>query len=133
MWQCPICGRSFKRKDQPHYCSDKICNVDEYIGKQPERAKECLVIVRRILSEVLPSADEVISWSMPTFKEKRIIIQYAAFKGHLSLFPGPDAVKAFEPRLSPYKCSKGTIQFPFDMPLNENLIRDIALWCRNHR
>ena len=133
MWQCPICGRSFERKDQSHYCSDKVCNVDEYISRTPEKVQKYLSLVRRILSDTLTFADETISWSMPTFREKRIIIQYAAFKDHLSLFPGPDAVKAFESRLSSYKYSKGTIQFPFDAPLDEDLIRDIALWCRDHR
>ena len=70
-----------------------------------------------------------ISWSMPTYWKNRNLIQFAAAKKHIGLYPGPAAVEAFADRLQGYKTSKGTIQLPYDKPLPLDLISEIAAWC----
>jgi len=72
---------------------------------------------------------EKISWSMPTYWKKHNLIQFAEFKKHVGLYPGPEAVEAFADRLQAYKTSKGAIQFPYDKPLPLALIGEIAKWC----
>ena len=58
------------------------------------------------------------------------IIQFAIFRNHIGLYPGPEAVEAFAGRLCGYRTSKGTIQLPYEKPLPLDLIREIAKWCR---
>jgi len=71
---------------------------------------------------------EKISWSMPTYWKKVNRIQFAAFKNHIGLYPGPEAVEAFARRLQGFKISKGSIQLPYDRPLPLELIGEISKW-----
>ena len=70
-----------------------------------------------------------ISWSMPTYWKGHNIIQFAGFKNHVDLYPGPEAVREFSERLKGYKTSKGTIQLPYSGTVPAELISDIAGWC----
>lgn len=129
MWECPKCKRKFKRTNQDHYCGAAPQSIAEYIARQPEEVQPYLFQINETISSVLPDAVQKISWSMPTYWKKRNLIQFAAFKKHLSLYPGPEAVEAFVQQLQSYKTSKGTIQFPYDKPLPIDLIGEIAAWC----
>ena len=129
MWTCPKCGRIFKRQEQSHYCGKAPETVDEYIAAQPEEIREYLKRIRDVLQAALPEAQERISWSMPTFWREHNIIQFAGFKKHVGLYPGPEAVEAFSGRLKEYKTSKGAIQLPYGRPVPAELISDIARWC----
>lgn len=129
MWTCPKCGRIFKRQEQSHYCGKAPETIDEYIAAQPEKVQLYLKKVRDTLRAALPEAEERISWSMPTYWKKHTIIQFAGFKNHIGLYPGPEAVLAFSDRLKEYKTSKGSIQLPYNEELPVELIADIARWC----
>ncbi|MDE6951460.1 MAG: DUF1801 domain-containing protein [Lachnospiraceae bacterium] len=129
MWKCPECGRTFQRQNQSHYCGKAPETIDEYIEAQPEEIRPYLGEVRAAVRRALPEAKEKISWSMPTFWDKHNIIQFAGFKKHIGLYPGPEAVAAFADRLEEYKTSKGTIQLPYSKPMPLELIEDIAGWC----
>ena len=132
MWQCPKCGRIFKNTNQDHYCGEAPATIVEYIGRQPEQVQPYLRQVNQAIRSVLPDADEKISWSMPTYWKKRNLIQFAAFKKHIGLYPGPEAVKAFADKLEEYRTSKGAIQLPYEKPLPLELIAEIAQWCRKN-
>ncbi len=127
MWQCPKCERMFKNTNQDHYCG-QITTIDEYIDAQPEDVQPFLQQVRRTIRSAAPKAAEKISWRMPTFWQGENIIHFAAFKKHISIFPGGEAVGVFAERLTRYKTSKGTIQFPLNKPVDYQLIADITRW-----
>lgn len=129
MWTCPKCGRDFKRKGQGHYCGKAPQTVDEYIFAQPGEVRQYLESVRDVVRAALPDAEERISWSMPTFWKGHNIIQFAGFKNHVGLYPGPEAVREFSERLEGYKTSKGAIQIPYSSLVPKELITDIAKWC----
>ncbi len=129
MWKCPKCGREFKNTDQDHYCGEKPKTIDAYIEGQPEEVWSLLNQVRDTLRAALPFAEERISWSMPTYWSKHNIIHFAAFKKHIGLYPGPEAIEYFAEKLTEYKTSKGAIQLPNDKPLPLPLIAEIAKWC----
>ena len=129
LWKCPKCGRTFKNRNQDHYCGEVPKTIEEYISRQPEQARDYLRRMNEVIKAALPDAVEKISWSMPTYWKKYNLIQFAAFKKHVGLYPGPQAVEAFADRLAEYKTSKGAIQFPYDRELPLELIREIAQWC----
>lgn len=116
--------------NQGHYCGDAPKTIDAYIAAQPEPVQPYLVQLRDALRAVLPEAQERISWRMPTYWNKRNIIHFAAFKNHIGLYPGAEAILAFADRLTEFKTSKGAVQFPYSRPLPLALIADIAIWCQ---
>lgn len=128
MWKCPRCGREFKNQNQEHYCL-KPKNIDEYIAFQDEQARPHLQAIREAIHSAIPEAQERISWSMPTFWDGCNVIQFAASKRHIGLYPGPEAVERFQGQLVDYETSKGTIRLPYQKPLPLELIADIAKWC----
>jgi uncharacterized protein YdhG (YjbR/CyaY superfamily) len=127
MWKCPKCGREFEKKNQEHYCI-KPASVDEYIKAQPEEIRPILNKVRETIRAAAPDAKEKISWQMPTFWQNENLIHFAAFKRHIGIYPGGEAVGVFAEKLKEYKTSKGAIQFPLDKPIDYELIAEITLW-----
>lgn len=128
MWKCPKCGREFKNRNQDHYCI-KPESIEQYIEFQDETVRPYLRAIWDVIHSAIPDAQEKISWSMPTFWKKRNLIQFAAFKNHIGLYPGPEAVEAFQDRLFGYETNKGTIRLLYQDDLPLELIADIAKWC----
>src|SRR5207253_5521033 len=90
-------------------------NVDEYLAGVPEPARSTLNKVRAaIRSAVPPEATETISYGIPAFKHKGVLVWFAAFSNHCSLFPTPSVVEAFRNELKGFSTTKGTIHFPTD-------------------
>lgn len=129
MWQCPKCKRTFKHNNQDHYCGEAPRTIEEYIERQPEYARPYLRQINEAIRSAIPEAKEKISWSMPTYRKNHNLIHFAAFKKHIGLYPGAEAVEAFADKLKDFKTSKGTIQLPYDKPLPLDLIVQIAKWC----
>ncbi len=83
--------------------------------------------MREAIRSVVPrEAVEVMSYRMPAFKHRRVLVWYGAFADHVSLFPGASVLARFEDDLADFKRSKGTLQFPLDRPLPAALIRRIV-------
>jgi uncharacterized protein YdhG (YjbR/CyaY superfamily) len=103
-------------------------SVDEYLANVPEPAQSTLKHVRAVIRSVVPKeTTEVISYGMPMFKFNGMLVGYAAFKKHCSLFPtGSDVLDRFEKELKGHRTSKGTIQFPADKPLPDALLKKIV-------
>lgn len=127
MWKCDRCGRQFKNINQHHFCG-KINTVDDYIADQPAEVRPILQSIRQTIAAAAPQAVEIISWQMPTFWQGENLIHFAAFKDHIGIFPGGEAVAVFQEHLTGYKTSKGTIHFPLKKPIDYQLITDIVLW-----
>ncbi|MBS6397551.1 MAG: DUF1801 domain-containing protein [Clostridiales bacterium] len=132
MWECPKCGRMFKNTNQDHYCGEAPKTIEEYISRQAETVQPYLQKINTAIKTAIPDTTEKISWSMPTYWKKHNLIQFAAFKKHIGLYPGPQAVEVFAERLKGYKTSKGAIQFPYDKELPLELVAEIAKWCEEN-
>ena len=101
--------------------------VDEYLARVPEPARSTLNKVRAVIRAALPAeATEVISYGIPAFKYKRVLIWYAAFADHCSLFPTASVIEKFKDELTAYRVSKGTIHFPVDKPLPTALLKKMV-------
>lgn len=127
MWQCPKCSRNFVNTGQNHFCR-KLETIDDYISEQSEQVQPILQKIREVINAAAPEASEKISWSMPTFWQNGNLIHFAAFKNHIGIYPGGEAVKAFADSLTEYKTAKGTIQLPLNKPIPYDLIAEITSW-----
>jgi len=102
-------------------------SVSAYLSQVPEPARSTLERVRALIRSVVPrEAEEVISYGIPAFKCKKIIVWYAAFSDHCSLFPTAAVIEKFKEDLQGYTISKGTIQFPVGRPLPATLVKAIV-------
>ena len=59
---------------------------------------------------------------MATFIYHGNLVHFSAEKKHIGFHPAPTAINAFKEDLKEYRCSKGTVQFPYDKPLPLDLI-----------
>ena len=103
-------------------------SVDEYIASYPEDVQAILQRVRRTIRKAVPSAEESISYQIPTYKVRgERVLYFAGWKQHFSLYPATDLlVEAFKDDLAPYTIRKGTIRFPLSRPVPVKLIERIA-------
>lgn len=128
LWACPKCGRTFRNREQSHYCGEKPKSVDEYIAAQDEDKRADLFLMRDTLRAALPDAEERISWSMPTYWQGHNILHFAASKKHIGFYTGSEAVAEFREMLTDYSTDKGTIRIPYGH-IDTALITEIARWC----
>ena len=104
----------------------KLETIDEYIGTCSKEIQQKLIDLRKIIMDVSPDLLEKISWGMPTFYFKGNVIHFAAYKKHIGLYCGAEAVAGFSDELQDYKTSNGTIQIPHTKELDKDLIRNIV-------
>ena len=102
-------------------------NVNEYVARVPEPARSTLSKLRAIIRSAVPlDATESISYRIPAFRYNGLLLWYAAFSDHCSLFPTASVIAAFKKELKGFSTSKGTIHFPLDKPLPATLVRKIV-------
>ena len=100
--------------------------IDAYLAALDEPKRTTLEALRASILEVVPDAEQCISYGMPGFKMGgNAVAGFAAFKQHCSYFPHSGSVIAEVPDAAPYATSKGTLQFPIDAPLPKELVRKL--------
>jgi uncharacterized protein YdhG (YjbR/CyaY superfamily) len=99
-----------------------ITTIDAYIATFPEEVQKKLQRLREVIRAAAPEATEKISYQMPTFYLSGNLVHFAAFKQHIGFYPTPSGTERFQKELSPYKTSKGTVQFPLDQPIPFDLV-----------
>jgi uncharacterized protein YdhG (YjbR/CyaY superfamily) len=101
--------------------------VEEYFARVPDPAREMLSKMRTTIRSAVPAeAIEIISYSIPAFKHGKVLVWFAAFSDHCSLFPTAAVIEMFKDGLKGYSTSKGTIHFSLDRPLPVGLVRKIV-------
>jgi uncharacterized protein YdhG (YjbR/CyaY superfamily) len=116
-----ISRRSAKERSAPPK------NFDEYAAGVPDSARSALRKIRAAIRSVVPrEATETISYRIPAFKYKEVLVWFAAFSDHCSLFPKAAVIEAFKKELKGFSTSKGTIHFPLNKPLPLALIKRIV-------
>jgi len=101
--------------------------VNQYLARVPESSRSTLNKMRATIRSAVPKdAVEIISYGIPAFKQKRVLVWYAAFSNHCSLFPTAAIIEKFKNDLKPFSKSKGTIHFPTDEPLPTALIKRLV-------
>jgi uncharacterized protein YdhG (YjbR/CyaY superfamily) len=101
-------------------------SIDEYIAAFPAETQKTLQQLRAAIHAAAPEAEEKISYQMPAFALKGILVYFAAHKNHIGFYPTGSGVEAFKEELSVYPASKGAVRFPIDQPLPLELISRIV-------
>jgi uncharacterized protein YdhG (YjbR/CyaY superfamily) len=98
-----------------------------HLAKVPEPQKTTLLTLRETILEIIPEAEEVISYGFPGYRlNGKVICGFDAFKNHCSFFPHSSLViPQLEKELKNYKTSKGALQFPVDKPLPKSIVRKL--------
>ena len=104
----------------------KIFTIDEYIAMFPKNVQDILEKMRQIIKESAPTAEETISYQIPTFKLKGTLVHFAAYKKHIGFYPTPSGIEAFKEELSEYEVSKGSVKFPLDKSMPFDLVSKIV-------
>jgi uncharacterized protein YdhG (YjbR/CyaY superfamily) len=104
----------------------KFASVTAYLKAVPPAQRVALRQLRRTIKAAAPQATEGISYRMPCFKHHGLLLCFAAFKDHCSLFMGTYITKAHRKALAAYDTSKGTIRFTPDRPLPSALVRRLV-------
>ncbi len=99
--------------------------VDSYLRDLEEPKRATLQELRRTILEVVPEAEEGISYRVPAFRlHGQVIAGFAAFKNHLSYLPFSGSVLGqLADELNAYTMTKSSLHFPIDRPLPKALVK----------
>jgi uncharacterized protein YdhG (YjbR/CyaY superfamily) len=100
-------------------------NVDSYIQLAPKETRAKLTELRKIITSILPAAEERLSYGMPYYSYKGRLAYFAFAKKHIGLYIPPPIVEQHKKELKDYKTAKATIQFPLDKKLPVTLIKKL--------
>lgn len=101
--------------------------ISNYISNQDPKQKQVLLKIRKLIKKIIPNAEEKMSYGVPSFKLDDKTILYAAFKGHVGIYPDPSIIEFFSDDLKEYETSKGTIRFNLEKPIPYDLIEKIVM------
>ena len=106
--------------------STNAATIDAYIAAFPAEVQVRLQQLRETIRKAAPDATETISYGMPAFKQRRVLVYFAAFQRHIGFYPTRSGIAAFQDEISAYRNSKGAVQFPHDKPLPLALVRKMV-------
>lgn len=102
--------------------------IDRYLDALEEPKRSTLALLRQRILDVIPEAEQGISYGAPAFKVRgKTIAGFAAFKNHLSYLPHSGSVfPQLKDELKDYSTSPGALRFDIGhalpAPLVEKLI-----------
>jgi uncharacterized protein YdhG (YjbR/CyaY superfamily) len=101
--------------------------IDHYLAKVEAPKRATLQKLRQSIRDILPDAEEVISYGMPGFRlNGKMIAGFAAFKNHLAYLPHSGSVfSALPEELAGYTYTDGSLHFPIDEPLPKALVKKL--------
>jgi uncharacterized protein YdhG (YjbR/CyaY superfamily) len=99
--------------------------IDAYLETLDQPKRQTLSELRDAIMEVVPDAEQCISYNYPAFRlDGKVIAGFGAFKNHLSYFPHSGSVlSALKVELTGFSMSTGALRFAVDEPLPRALVR----------
>ncbi len=90
--------------------------------------------MRNRILEVIPDAEEVVSYGMPAFKlDGRVLAGLLANKKHVGYYPFSGSIlHLFPEELAKFSTTKSAIHVPVDKPLAKGLIKKLIRARINH-
>jgi uncharacterized protein YdhG (YjbR/CyaY superfamily) len=102
--------------------------IDRYLATLDEPKRTVLEALRESILEILPEAEQCISYGVPAFKVNgKAVAGFAGFKRHLSYVPHSGSVLAtLQDDTAAYETSKGSLKFTVDKPLPKRLVKKLV-------
>ncbi len=115
------------RRAPVHCAAVSAEEIDQYLRDVEEPKRSTLQTLRRTILEVVPEAEQVISYRVPAFRARGTTIAgFAAFKTHLSYLPFSGSVlEQLADELDGYTTTKSSLHFPINRPLPKALVRKL--------
>ena len=82
--------------------------------------------IRNTIRDAAPGAQETISYGMPAFRMKRMLVYFAAFQHHIGLYPPVRGDAKLEQAVAPYAGEKGNLRFALDQAIPYALIARVV-------
>lgn len=103
-------------------------DIDRYLAGLEEPKRSTLEEMRRRILEVIPDAEQCLSYAVPAFKVNgRVVAGLAAFKSHLSYLPHSGSVlSTVREQTGGYSQTKSALHFAVDAPLPRDLVRELV-------
>jgi uncharacterized protein YdhG (YjbR/CyaY superfamily) len=101
--------------------------IDAYLAKLGEPKRTTLSELRQTIHDIIPDAEQCISYRMPAFRlQGRVVAGFAAFTNHLSYLPHSGSVLSeLGDDLAGYVSTPGALHFPVDQPLPRSLVEKL--------
>jgi uncharacterized protein YdhG (YjbR/CyaY superfamily) len=105
-----------------------VADIDTYLADLDGPERNALQQLRQDILEVVPNAEECISYGMPAFKVRgKTVAGFAAFKNHLSYLPHSGSVlSALAADIADYDGTKSSLHFTVDQPLPKDLVTKLV-------
>jgi uncharacterized protein YdhG (YjbR/CyaY superfamily) len=102
-------------------------SVKKFYTSTPSPHRETMLEMRTRILEIVPDAEEVVSYGMPAFKvDDCIVAGLLANKNHVGYYPFSGSIlKLFPEELAKYKTTVSAIHVPVDKPLAKGLIKKL--------
>ncbi len=101
-------------------------DIDEYIAASSPEVRAILTRIWSTIRKAAPGAQEMISYRMPAFTQKGVLVYFAAFKNHIGFYPPVRGDARLKKAVSRYAGEKGNLRFPLDQPMPYGLIQRIV-------
>jgi uncharacterized protein YdhG (YjbR/CyaY superfamily) len=101
--------------------------IDAYLNVLEEPKRRTLTQLRDTIAELVPDAEQGMSYSLPAFRLRGATIAgFAAFKTHLSYLPHSGSViPTLAADTEAYGGTKSSLHFPVDRPLPRELVEKL--------
>ncbi|MCB1138463.1 MAG: TIGR02206 family membrane protein [Leptospiraceae bacterium] len=118
----PFRSRRFAMSSRKSFAS-----VTDYIQNQSEAVRGALEKLRQCILKAVPEARELFNYGIPAFALKKDgkrddQVMIAGYERHVGFYPHPSAIEHFKEELAGYKTGKGSVQFPLNQPIPEELV-----------
>jgi uncharacterized protein YdhG (YjbR/CyaY superfamily) len=103
-------------------------DVDRYLAALDEPKRSTLEALRTAILEVVPEAEQTISYGAPAFKVGgKAVAGFASFQRHLSYLPHSGSVlSTLAEDVAGYQRSKAALRFAIDEPLPGPLVTKLV-------
>ena len=101
--------------------------IDAYLDAVPEPQSTTLRSLRATVLEVIPEAEQGMSYGMPAFRvEGKVVAGFASFPRHVAYLPHSGSVLAeLSTQLAGYEQTKGSLHLPIDAAPPKELIEKL--------
>jgi uncharacterized protein YdhG (YjbR/CyaY superfamily) len=102
--------------------------VDDYFAGLDPAQRAAFEHIRHVVTEMVPEAEDGTSYGMAALTyRKKPLLGFLAARNHLSIFPfSPEVIDAVRDRLEGFALSRGTVRFTSDMPVPDDVVREIV-------